>query len=453
MGSRIEIKRETIAIYCLLLVSAIRWFIRGYYGHENIVNSIILIFGLCCIFKAKFSSVNYFWILYSVAIAGNVIFFTGWASRKLMPVYVLLALFPVLSTIHRVDSYYEKYIKTIIGFGTFVSLSVILQFFLGDRFNEVVRFGLREPFYSLSWGYIRGKYFSGICYAPHDASGFICFALFSFIITLISIKKSIKAKHIFLMVILVLAFLLTQKKGIILSFIISLFLVFTFVNADKRNIGNLIIYLFFFVVMLSIIFFYMRSHLDNPIFYRLNKLFTALLNDEEVTFSGRTVLYRQAWSLWSEKKLFGIGWRRFNSLAFSTFNESINLIGHEVNCDYLQFLCELGVIGTIFVLIPIFVEFYRSVFVLRIIRKDKEMFVKYKNTIIAVLLNIFTLIYAFVEIPFNDETFLGIYFFSCIVINSAYSNFKKSYVDTQKIPMVYKGNSLHTAYRTTLNVD
>ena len=177
--------------------------------------------------------------------------------------------------------------------------------------------------------------------------------------------------------------------------------------------------LFLLCLLVGIVVFIVIS-LNNPevaIFNRFNQLFQQVASGETLG-SGRLQLYNAAIAEWQESKWFGIGWRAFNAMTTTKFGFTR---AHEVNCDYLQWLCETGIIGFVLGIIPVAIMAYRSTYV------GRKLLRRFKNKteqwilLFSVFIQMFTVIYAFVEIPFFDIVYSAIYVLSCVIINSAYS--------------------------------
>ena len=85
-----------------------------------------------------------------------------------------------------------------------------------------------------------------------------------------------------------------------------------------------------------------------------------MLKGYDVT-SGRTELYALAWSAFLHNPLFGLGWDMFYSVIPDTFQalHGQNLV-EDVHNIYLQFLCETGIVGTPFLVVPLFYIYWLS---------------------------------------------------------------------------------------------
>lgn len=88
------------------------------------------------------------------------------------------------------------------------------------------------------------------------------------------------------------------------------------------------------------------------VLYRYVLTFENLLSGSDIT-SGRTELYALAWSLFKEKPLFGIGLAQFENYITPEFHAIHGADVRDVHCIYLQFLCECGIFGAVFRIVPL----------------------------------------------------------------------------------------------------
>lgn len=79
-----------------------------------------------------------------------------------------------------------------------------------------------------------------------------------------------------------------------------------------------------------------------------------MLKGYDIT-SGRTELYALAWDAFLNNPLFGLGWDMFYSVIPESFQSlhGQNIV-EDVHNIYLQFLCETGIVGTPFLVAPMF---------------------------------------------------------------------------------------------------
>lgn len=128
--------------------------------------------------------------------------------------------------------------------------------------------------------------------------------------------------------------------------------------------------------------------------------------DANALTSGREVIYQRAFNLWSDNKMFGIGWTNFRSLgAYGTSEYTTWFNNYDVHNCYLQILCETGIAG----MIPFIVIFLLSFAVsIKKLRSQKSGEIKYSFAYF-----LFFWLYAISEpCLFQDSYF--IFLFLCI---------------------------------------
>lgn len=72
--------------------------------------------------------------------------------------------------------------------------------------------------------------------------------------------------------------------------------------------------------------------------------------------NGRIALWKAALEMFRESPLFGIGWRQF-----SARNDIQGLEGVNVHNDYLQWLCETGIVGFLLIAVPMFYLWIKAI--------------------------------------------------------------------------------------------
>lgn len=310
--------------------------------------------------------------------------------------------------------------KAIVDFilkvGMFHALMVFVHFLLRERFNAMYFPVMQSITREYAEKYFSGGRFFGILASPHEVAGLITFAIL-IIFSRLLITKETNLKSTVILGLLVMALFLTGKKSILGLALVTIVLMFFVLYGSKKYLFRLVLALAGSAVALAGLYVLIIKFPDSPLFYRITQFFVRRASGVSAD-SGRTDLYTIALSLWEENPLFGVGWRRFKGLTTTQFGYAL---GHEVNCDYLQWLCEMGIVGFALNMVPILVMGQRTLYICRkVIKNMPDQDVK-AYTCFAVCVQFFTLMYAFVEIPFYDIMFFAIYIISCIIINSVYT--------------------------------
>lgn len=416
-----ESYKTKIAICIFLFVSCFIWLFDGIIGWKKIT-LFVMASGLLllCTKKIKLSKLSLIWLLYPVTILGSWFLNRDTAdiSKWFIYVFLLYCMIILYAILIESDTGTLKVgIIFLTGLGVFHAIAVMVHFILKEKFNEFY-FPFLQYYgsYSTATSYYDRGYYFGLDYKPHETAGLIAVAMAALFIWCF-LQKDRKSKILYIIpVCLFVPLLLTGKKGVTacMAAVCMLMLLVWYISQKQWLKIGVTIGVAAILFVLAV--WYIMTHLDNPIFYRFASFFERLSTGESVD-AGRGGLQSAAWQLWNENKIWGVGWFQFNGYTVSRFGYPKT---HSVNLDYLQFLCETGIIGFFLMIAPIGIMIYRTFIVwkntLKSIWDKKEQWV----ILCAVFVQIFTVLYAFIEVPFYTVMYFAIYIFSCIIINSAY---------------------------------
>lgn len=407
-----------IALCWMLFVSCSLWLFDGIIGWKRIT---FLVFScgllILCTKKFKISKPSLIWGLFLLAALMSLLINNSVSSWSLyyFLMYSSIVLYAIL--INCELPVFKTGIVFLTAIGIFNALAVLLHFFLKDWFNEFYFPALRYQgsLMTASSYYDRGYYF-GVNYKPHEAAGLIVFAMAALLIWGM-VQTEYKKKWVCIVATcMFIPLMLTGKKGIT-AFMAAVFMLILLVwYVSQKKWLKIAIAVGGAAVVLIVAVWYIATHLDNPLFYRFASFFENLSSGKPVD-AGRGGLRDAAYVLWNENKLFGIGWYQYYDYTVSRFGYNRT---HAVNLDYLQFLCETGIFGFVLIMTPILVMLRRTVLVwkktLTAITEKKTQWI----ILFAVFVQLFTIIYAFIEVPFYDLMYFTVYIFSCMIINNAY---------------------------------
>lgn len=155
-------------------------------------------------------------------------------------------------------------------------------------------------------------------------------------------KEKINYWDIIKIIIVLFAVILTGKRGTLIFGILTMLITFITYNKDKifKKIFKIILYAIFIFIAIAIVSQFMPG---------LNLVFNRIFDSDNL-LNGRGFLYKNAWNLFINHPLFGIGWGNFKYYISNNF-----YLGQvNVHNMYLQLLCETGIIGTFIILFFIF---------------------------------------------------------------------------------------------------
>jgi len=407
-----------LPINVLLLTCTSKWLIEGILDKSYLeILGFGLAFGLqllICIVgnKIRVNKKMLVVLIYLFSIVGNVVISGAQVSVVAKAfIQVFIFGFAMIMNVDKLDK--DKLMGFIIKIGIFHSIMILIHFLLKEKFNSFY-FPLLNPInFKYAQAYYRGGRFFGIHDSPHEVAGILTFAILSLIVGYINSDRK-RTTKIALIVVLTFALLLIGKRGVLICGLISVILLLLVLYGSRKQWIRVIGIMLLVLVAYFGLSYYIMLHASNPLFYRLARLLNSVSDGSILQFS-RFKLYERAIALWKNNPWLGIGWRQFK-------NQSVGIhdaLAHEVNLDYLQWLCELGIIGftlnVIFVVTMLIRTIHLCKFGLRSIA-DKD---KRDITMFAIGVQFFTILYAFFEVPFYDIYFISIYAISCAAIVAA----------------------------------
>lgn len=218
----------------------------------------------------------------------------------------------------------------------------------------------------------------------------------------INVYKYIKNKkqvNLLSIVMLSITLLIIGKRSTFLFGIISIALSYFICN--KKSLKT---YLKFFALMILAISCFFLIIKIFPLANYLVERFTVYSNSD---FSnGRTEIYNDAWKLFKENSYIPIGWGQYA--------KSTNYTHPGVHNDYLQILCETGILGLIIIVGGDIIFLIKAI---ALSKKNKEISYLCLSSII------FYILYSMLELPHYDiETYMFYYLNVYIV----YLEYKKT---------------------------
>lgn len=427
---RLRINKNIILIYILLIIGCLRWFFSGVAGGMRL-QSVFPLVALGLLFvkrRAKVNKEGLIWLLFIVGIFASLV--VNFTIRSVLWQFILISLitfFPMFYTGSLKP--FSSVVRMMMFLGTFYGVLIITQYLIPSTFNNFLFPLLNETALDFAQKYFDSGYYYGIFYTPSDPAGLLVFTIAAIMLLMVlKRQKKEKIRTVILISLLFMPLLLTGKKGVLIVGVVAFVLVMLTLYANEKQCVKAIGLMAGMAALIVIFRYLALTYSDNPLFYRFNQFFDALVAGDSVD-SGRSTLYYYAMQYWSQHKLFGIGWRNFSTL---TVSELGYVRTHEVNCDYIQFLCETGVVGVVLILTPIIATFIKTLKVCRYYIRNNMIENETKWTVLfAVFIQFYILMYAIIETPFYDMMFFTIYIISVIIINIAYREMKKNKYDVK----------------------
>lgn len=168
-------------------------------------------------------------------------------------------------------------------------------------------------------------------------------------------------------------FLTFGRLNLLIGFIIILITYYT-----KYKIGLKSIFVFFTLIISAFIFF--QSELGKSYIYRnIENTNSFELDFEDQTLnaltSGRAIIYKDAWDMFQDNKIFGYGYKSFNDInnPYNSIHSWGSTQKKSMHSVFLQYLSETGIVG--------FLLYFLFLFL--IIRKGislKKKYLKFEKT-------------------------------------------------------------------------
>ena len=350
-----------------------------------------------------------FWILFIMVITFSGIRNTSFTA--LLDIPVIMCGFLICFSQYGSEINKDTVLRCLFACGLFVAITVLL-----DGATHIVRTSLLPLYTDYAQTIIRrrdGIVTGGII--PHNSAAgcCICSGLGACLVLIRREKK--KKLNWFSLVIFITALLFLQKRGFIVDIVISIFAIWICgrqtESAFKINVKRLvrIAVILIAIAVVSLGLYYTIPDIKYAV-GRLIERFT----DEDVTLSGRTVLYAFAYSLFKNNPLWGIGWGAFRAQTVGIFS-SLSTSTYEVHNVYLQLLCETGIVGLILFLLSVGsslllgIKRYRAK--LKEKNKDKQLY----YIQLGLFLQLFFLAYCISGNPLYDYNFLITYFIGILL--------------------------------------
>lgn len=310
----------------------------------------------------------------------------------------------------------------IVFYGFFTTATIFFQYFFKTYFYRNYYFHtLRPAARPEALTYFRRGYYSGVFGRPHEAAMIISLTIAALVI--FNWGTGHKLRYL-VPVALFVPLLLTGKRAITMLVVVALLGLLLLTLAARRKWAHVIGIVVGFGMLAGAAVLVIKLNADNPLFARFSDLLAQVSSGSFID-STRLRLWGDALRLWLRDPIFGIGWHRFAEISVPELGYSRS---HSVNLDYLQFLCETGVVGFTLIMTPIITVFVRAVRLVVYMAKHQLPDSEVRLIRFGAFIQLFIVLYALIEVPFHTFLIFTMYIFSCIIINV----YHKRYLAKQK---------------------
>ena len=303
----------------------------------------------------------------------------------------------------------ETFLKVIAGIGFVHAVSTIAL-----RFLPGVYYGVIAPLYPSNYSRLVEWYAEGCMpgLAHHYSFNgiYLTVGLYASVALAMKYFDKYRIKVFIFPLIFMVALLLTGKRAhLFFSLIVLYAFYYLYLSNDKRTRALKMIGIALIVLFIGAVVVLYAPSLSTA-FVRLKDS----LEDGDVT-NNRTYFWALAYMLFLEHPIFGIGWGQFLDYSELMLNYRAN-----VHNNFLQLLCETGVIGFSVYMLWIVFYFIRSIWILVKIRKNNNDVREIVYIAFSFMYQLFFIMYCFTGNPLCEKDTFIPYFLSCAIVNYEY---------------------------------
>ncbi len=194
---------------------------------------------------------------------------------------------------------------------------------------------------------------------------------------LLNLKEHKKkaAVSFFIVLFLLFGILLVGRRGELLAAVITAIVVIVTHCRFKLNKKQSLIALFSIIALCVLVVCLWPIIEKIPFMVRYIMTLKQALSGVDIT-SGRIELWATAWALFLKQPIFGIGWGNFSYHITDAFRAAHGQDVMNVHNNFIQLLCETGIVGTVLILAPIIfclVQTVRQAYRLKKTQKDHTL--------------------------------------------------------------------------------
>ena len=313
---------------------------------------------------------------------------------------------------------YRGTFNLIKGAAVVYASGTLIQYFFTDGFNDFIfNFTTMRSQESIT-KLVKNNYYPGFGFGRTAISGFFIATGLGLMLTFWNNNKGkvLLVINTFIVIFLLTGLVITGKRSIVLWAIVALLMTFVFIGTRKEILKRLCIvfaiFLFGFLILLST--FQLFDSL--PFLSRFDNLLEILMAGEASgSVLERLTIYQDAWSIFINNPIFGVGWRQFEVVTAGRYYSN-----YDVHNLYLQLLCELGVVGFTAVMVPFVYVYIKTFKIMRSLLSSSSSSTSLwaKSLAFSFYYQSLFFIYSLTDSVFRNVTFFLMYFLVIAITNS-----------------------------------
>ncbi len=270
-------------------------------------------------------------------------FIYGVSNAYVFAMYALLFVYMYATSGER--RWVASCVKVLVAFSVFHAVCTIVFWLMPSLYSPV-----KSAFFSSS--YMARDYRSGFTAHYSTNSIYLSLGLTCWICGLVGCRRRLRGEDILIGSLLMLALLLTTKRGPLIATVVAISLCYLCANREKITGTALKATV---VVLVAAVSVSILAALVPSVQATLER-FAELFVDE--TGNGRSELYDCAWDMYHASPLLGNGWGSYGKYVSTTslgaMYEEIGFTSMSAHNVYLQLLAETGILGLVLFAAPAF---------------------------------------------------------------------------------------------------
>lgn len=324
-----------------------------------IFNIFLIAFYCIYLFNGAIKKISNLCMLWSIYIVIFVVCLQIFRSYDLILSYIVGYILVAIIFLKGLDAVTVRYMISSLKIISIIqAFGVFLQFLLPNVYYAIMSILVETPTRNSIILRVQQGYYTGFSREVSLTIIFLIIGVALYISELLfdseSKNKHTKKKLFLAISILVLAILLTGKRGQPLFCLLALLITYLIYSNKRMKVLKILVIASLFFIAAAATYRYWESI---PSLLRFVQLINNIYNgsNTDILTTGRTEIYDAAINLWEKNKILGIGWNNFKN----SFDSNIWFSRFDVHNCYLQVLCENGYIGAIPFYILVLITIFR----------------------------------------------------------------------------------------------